>query len=69
MKITIYGWSIRVPAQQHFLTNAKPRRSATFAPERLSSGDPLAWIRRGLVEAEERAIVRKAPLSRENGVA
>jgi hypothetical protein len=23
--------SLRVPAQQHFLTNAKPRRSVTFA--------------------------------------
>jgi hypothetical protein len=45
-----------VPAQQHFLTNAKPRRSVTFAPERLSSGDPLAWIHRGLVEAEERRL-------------
>jgi site-specific DNA recombinase len=30
-----------VPAQQRFFTSTNPRRSVTFAPARLSSGDPL----------------------------
>ena len=29
-----------VPAQQRFFTSTNPRRSVTFAPARLSSGDP-----------------------------
>jgi hypothetical protein len=32
-----------VPAQQRFLTNTNPRRSVTFAPARLPSGDPLGF--------------------------